>query len=481
MPDELTALTAGELARRIQARDVSPVEVVDQTLARVAATEPLINAFISLVVDQARADASVAEAEIAAGNYRGPLHGIPLAVKDNIAVRNTITTGGAKFLEDNTTPDDAEAVRRLRAAGAIVIGKTNLHELAFGSTTINPHFGTTRNPWNLDCVAGGSSGGSAAALAARQAPLALGTDHAGSIRIPASLCNVVGLKPTHGLVSVRGLVGSRNVTADHVGPMARTVADVAAMLDVIAGHDPRDPLSLDRRAGDYTAALQGEDLRGLRVGVPANFYFDVIDPDVEAIVRTAIDQLERFGATLIETRLPDMEAMVGVRVALGAEGLAFADPYLKAAPEQFSDELRRTLLALYFVSARDLARGNRVRRLLTNELAAVFNDVDVLASPTTSTAAFPVTAKTVTFRDNRTGGDVDVPAGRSLIRSTWPTNLTGQPAISVPAGFTAAGLPVGLQLTAAAFDEATLLRTAYAYEQATGWVHAVPNLEPAAG
>jgi aspartyl-tRNA(Asn)/glutamyl-tRNA(Gln) amidotransferase subunit A len=251
--------------------------------------------------------------------------------------------------------------------------------------------------------------------------------------------------------------------------MARTVADAAAMLDVLAGHDPLDPCSSDRRCGGYSAGLSTDGLAGKRVGVPTNYYFDLIDPEVETLVRAAISRLELQGATVVDVRLPDLEEMVGVRVALGAEGLAFADPFLRTVPEQFSDELRRTMLALYFVPARDLARANRVRRLLQQRFAATFAQVDLLATPSTCVAAFPIEAPTVRSRDRRSGHDVEVPASRSLIRATWPTNLTGNPAVSVPAGFSADGLPVGLQLTARPFEEALLLSAAYAFEQATTW------------
>jgi aspartyl-tRNA(Asn)/glutamyl-tRNA(Gln) amidotransferase subunit A len=476
MTAALHTLTLSELGSLLRSREVSPVDVVQASLDRMESTEPELQAFISRTGDSALAEARQAEAEIAAGDYRGRLHGIPFAVKDNLAVRGTVTTAGARFLADNTTADDAEAVRRLRQAGAVVVGKTNLHELAFGSTTINPHYGTTRNPWRLDHVAGGSSGGSAAAVASGQVPLALGTDHAGSIRIPAALCGIVGVKPTHGLVSVRGLVGSRNITADHVGPMARTVADAAVMLDVLAGHDPLDPCSADRRSGNYSAGLSPEGLAGKRVGVPTSYYFDLIDREVETLVRAAVSRLEQLGATVVDVRMPDLEAMVGARVALGAEGLAFADPFLRTVPEQFSDELRRTMMALYFVPARDLARASRVRRLLQERFAATFEEVDLLATPSTCVAAFPVEAPTVGSWDRRNGQDVEVPSSRSLIRATWPTNLTGNPAVSVPAGFTAAGLPVGLQLTARPFEEALLLSAAYAFEQTTTWSARHPSL-----
>src|SRR5579883_3171512 len=272
MAEELLALTALELAQRLERRALSPVELVRAVYARLDATEPRWHCFVLRTEETAFAEARQAEAEIAAGRYRGPLHGLPLAVKDNIAVANTVTAAGAQCLRDYWTPHDAEVVRRLRAAGAIVVGKTNLHELALGSTTNNPWFGATRNPWAPDRVPGGSSGGSAAAVAGRQVPLALGTDSAGSVRMPASLCGNVGLKPTHGRVSMRGLVASLTVTTDHIGPLTRTVADAALMLEAMAGYDPQDPFSVDRPVPAYRAAL-GRDLRGVRVGVPTNYYF----------------------------------------------------------------------------------------------------------------------------------------------------------------------------------------------------------------
>jgi aspartyl-tRNA(Asn)/glutamyl-tRNA(Gln) amidotransferase subunit A len=474
-PLELTAL---ELAGLIERRAISPVEMMRAVQQRLDETEPVLNAFISRRDDEAMDEARAAEAEIAAGRYRGPLHGLPLAVKDNIAVAGTVTTAGAKFLSDNVTHEDAESVRRLRAAGAIVVGKTNLHELAAGSTTVNIHYGTTPNPWALDRVAGGSSGGSAAALAARQLPLAMGTDHAGSIRMPGSLCGVVGFKPTHGRVSVRGLVGARNITADHIGPMTRTVADTALMLEAMAGHDPLDAASIDRPVPSYLASLE-EGIAGLRLGVPASFFFDLLDPEVERGTRAAILLLEQLGATVVEVKLPDLEAMMAARIAMAAEGLAALDPDLKARPEQFGEDLRRQLYALYLIPARDLARSNRVRRLIQDLFRQVFEQVELLATPATVVPAFPITAATVTLRDHRTGQDVSVSSQSILSRSTAPFNLTGLPAVSVPAGFTAAGLPFGLQLVGPAFEDARVLRAAYAYEQATRWHERTPDISTA--
>jgi aspartyl-tRNA(Asn)/glutamyl-tRNA(Gln) amidotransferase subunit A len=477
MSTELTELSGLELAPRIAAREVSPVEVVRAVYERLDATEPVWNCFVERTAERALAEAQIAEREIAAGRYRGPLHGLPLAVKDNIAVADTVTAAGAKFLHDNLTPDDAVAVQRIAAAGAIVVGKTNLHELALGSSTINPWWGATRNPWNTDYIPGGSSGGTAAAVVGRQVPLGLGTDSAGSIRMPASVSGCVGLKATHGRVSERGLVASLTVTTDHIGPMTRTVADAALMLEAIAGYDPHDPFSIDRPVPAYRAAL-GRDLTGLRVGVPTNYYFDLIDPEVEAGVRTAIGTLAGLGAELVEVTIPDLEAMMQARWGLSGEGLAFVTPYLRSRPEQFSEELRTRLLTAHFVLARDYARANRVRRLLMERFAAVFRTVDLLAAPATIIPAYPISDDHVTVRDNRTGQDVQIGTANVLIRNTATHNMSGLPSISVPAGFTARGLPFGLMLTARPFEEELLLAAAHTYEQATPW-HTRRPVEPA--
>ena len=475
MAGDVLDLSALELARAIETREVSPVEVVESTLQRLDETEPLLNAFVIRLDEEARAAARQAEQEIAAGRYRGPLHGIPLAVKDNIAVAGTVTAAGAKFLADNFTAEDAESVRRLRTAGAIVVGKTNLHELALGSTTVNPWYGTTRNPWRTDCIVGGSSGGSAAAVAARQVALALGTDSAGSVRMPSSVCGIVGLKPTHGRVSMRGLVASLTVTTDHIGPMTRTVADAALMMDAMAGHDPQDPFSRDRPRPPYREAL-GPDLRGARVGVPTNFFFDVVDREVEAGVRAAIRELEGLGASLVEVAIPDLEEMMETRAGFGGEGLAFVMPYLRAHPEQFSDALRRRLYANFFITAADSARTNRVRRLVQERFAAVFRTVDLLATPATAVPAWPIPDVIVPAYDHRVGREVEQPEATVLRRLTAPGNSTGLPAITVPCGFTGGGLPIGLQLMGRPFDEARLLAAAHAYEQATPWHTRRPTL-----
>lgn len=479
MTTDLLDLTALALAGKVERREVSPVEIVQAVQQRLDETEPFLNAFISRRDEQALAEARTAEAEIAAGRYKGPLHGLPVAIKDNIAVAGTISTAGAKFLANNATPDDAEAVAQLKLAGAIVVGKTNMFELAVGNRSINPHYGDARNPWGRNHDAGGSSGGSAVAVAARQAPLALGTDAAGSVRMPSSVSGIVGLKQTQGRVSGRGIVASQNVTVDHIGPMARTVADAALLLEAIAGYDPSCPTTQDRPVPPYRTLLR-ETLTGVRVGVPTNYYFDLVEPAVEAGVRSAIRVLEELGATTIPIEIPDLEELMAARIALSAEGLALHDPWLRAHPEQYGAELRRRLLANYFIPSRDLARAYRVRRLLKERFAAVFEQIDLLAAPTTPITTFPLDATEAPVRDNRTGETVLRPVAVLMMRLTSPGNVSGLPAISVPGGFTSTGFPIGFQMLARPFEEELLLGAAHAFEQATGWFARKPPYVTAA-
>jgi aspartyl-tRNA(Asn)/glutamyl-tRNA(Gln) amidotransferase subunit A len=465
---DLCDLTALELADQISSRAVSPVEVIRAVQQRLDETEPFLNAYIARLDERALAEARAAEAEIAADGYRGPLHGVPIAIKDNIAVAGTMTTAGSKVLADNLTAEDAEVVRRLRAAGAIVVGKTNMTEMAAGARSRNVHYGNARNPWGPNHDASGSSGGSAISVAARQVPLALGTDAGGSVRLPAAFTGVVGLKQTHGRASTRGLLASGNVTGDHVGPFGRTVADVALALEAMAGYDPLDPTSADRPVPAYREALR-EQLVDVRVGVPTSFYFDLLDPEVERGIRTAIEVLGQLGATLVPTEIAELEDLLAARAGLTAESLAFHDPYLRASPELYGEELRHRLLASYFIPARDLARAHRIRRILKERFAAVFREIDLLATPTCATPAVPLTDDTLWLKDYRTGEMVECDFMQPMVRMTALFNATGQPAISVPGGFTGAGLPIGLQLVGRPFEEELLLGAAHAYEQATRW------------
>ncbi|HEV7664061.1 MAG TPA: amidase [Chloroflexota bacterium] len=461
---DLLQLSATDLAARLSTGAASPTAVADAVAERVAATNAMQRSFISFDAADVAAQARALAREIP----RGLLHGVPVAIKDNIDVRGQVTTAGTSFLGDNVADFDAYVVVRLRAAGALISGKTNLHEFAYGATGLNPHHGTPPNPFDPQRVPGGSSSGSAVAVASKIVPLALGTDAAGSIRMPASLCGIVGLKPTHGRVSARGLVASHNATVDHIGPLARTVADAARCLQAIAGYDPADPMSLDEPVPDYVAALdQRQSLRGVRVGIPSTYFFDCVDPEVEDGVRRAIDSLGHLGATLVSVDIPDVMAMMAARLALFADGLAWHVPHLRSQLHAYSPEIRQRLLTDLFVQGHEYARASRVRRLLQERFARAFRDtgVDVLASPTTPMPA-PLIDQDYIVLPSADGHCQAEPVGLAMLRLTAPANLTGLPALSVPAGLTQpAGLPFGLQLMARPFDESVLLSVAHVYEQ----------------
>jgi aspartyl-tRNA(Asn)/glutamyl-tRNA(Gln) amidotransferase subunit A len=463
---DLLDLTASELAAKLRNGDIAVPAVAHAVAMRIAETDPERHAFISFDAADLAAQAEVLDRE----SPRGLLHGVPVAIKDNIDVCGQPTTAGTSFLDDNVARRDAHAVAQLRRTGALIAGKTNLHEFAYGATGVNPHHSTPPNPFNANRVPGGSSSGSAVAVATCQVPLALGTDAAGSIRMPASLCGIVGLKPTHGRVSTRGLVASHNATADHIGPLARTVADAALCLQAIAGYDPEDPLCIDMPVPDYVGALdRRESLRGVRIGVPTTYFFDRVDPEVEAGVRVAIDSLAGLGATLVALDIPDVGPMMAARLALFADGLAFHLPYLRSHPERYSQEIRQRLYTDLFVQAHEYARASRVRRLLQQNFARAFVDhaVDLLAAPTTPMPAPLIGQDLIVLPSGATGHCEAEPVGLAMLRLTAPANLTGLPAVSVPAGVTDQfGLPFGLQLMARPFAECLLLSVAHVYERA---------------
>ena len=458
-PANVAELGATEISTLVRAGAFDPSNVARVTLERIEATEPTLRAFIS--VDRAPT--------LASDGCDGLLAGVPVAIKDNLDVAGFCTTAGSRVLghAGRKADVDAAAVARWRAAGALIVGKTNLHEFAYGATGVNPRWSTPANPWNSRCIPGGSSSGSAVSVAARQVPLALGTDAAGSIRMPASLCGIVGLKPTRGRVSTRGLLASHNASLDHVGPLARRVADVALGLQACAGYDALDSTSLDEPVPDYVAGLGARsDLRGLRVGVPRAYLFERVDPEVEHGVRLAIDHLTKLGATLVTFEIADLEDMMAARLALFADGLVFHLPHLVAHPELYSREIRHRLYTDVFVTAHDYARAARVRTILRDRFAAAFRDdkLDVLAMPTTPVTALPLDQWLLDWP-----GRGEEPVGLALLRLTAPFNLTGLPAISVPAGFTDTNLPFGLQLVARPFAECLLLQVAHHFEQTTAW------------
>ena len=453
-------LSLTDAATEIAAGRLSPVELTDSVLARVEATEPALGAFACVTADRARADAARAEAEIAAGRLRGPLHGIPLGVKDLFDTAGVPSTASSAVWAGRVPDRDAAVVERLVAAGMVLVGKTHTHEFAFGGETP-----TTRNPWDTGRIPGGSSGGSGAAVAAGSCTVALGSDTAGSIRIPAALCGTVGLKPTYGRTSRRG-VASLSWSLDHVGPLARTVRDCALLLDAMAGVDPEDPATVDAPPPGAVAALDtaGEDLTGVRVGVPTNWFFEHVSADVARAVHAAIDRLAALGAQLREVTVPHAEQVLGTQWGiLMPEAAAYHRERLRESAYLLTDDVRLGLEVGELIPATDYIQALRMRTLLQRGWAAMFADVDVLVAPTMAFAAPAVGQRDVTWAD----GTVEDVA-TTLIRLTCPADLTGQPALSIPVGFDPAGLPLGMQVIGRPFDEVTVLRVGAAHERAAG-------------
>ncbi len=461
---ELTQLSIVEAAELIRKRKLSPLELTEACLERIGLLDARLHAFITVARQEALQAAQQAANAIARGRYKGPLHGIPFALKDLFATAGLRTTAGSKILADHVPAEDAAATARLKAAGAIILGKLNLHEFAFGATGVNPHYGSVPNPWDDTRISGGSSSGAAAAVAVGECPAALGTDTGGSIRIPASLCGIVGLKPTYGRVSRRGVV-PLSWALDHVGPMTRSVEDAAVVLGAIAGRDPLDESSSEEPVPDYRQTLKEGKLKGLRIGVPSEYFFEDVDPEVQEAVRLAIAALGKLGAELRDVSLPHItEAPAAVSAIMLPEALAYHQRWLRERPQDYGDDVRQrlelgtTYLAVYCVQAQ------RLRSLIIEEWRReVFDKVDLLATPTT-----PVPAPGLEENELQTT--------LNLVRFTGPFNLTGLPAISVPCGFTKAGLPIGLQLAGRWFEEGTVLGAAHAYEQATEWHQRAPSL-----
>lgn len=458
----LCYLSAGEVSRLIRKREVSPVEVVKAHLARVEALEPALNSFITLLPEQAMEEARVAEHEIESGQYRGPLHGIPIGLKDLFYVKGVPNTSGSKIF-DHFIPDyDSTLALKLREAGAILLGKLNLHQFAYGPTGENPDYGNMHNPWDRERIPGGSSGGSASATASGQCTLAMGTDTGGSIRIPSALCGLVGLKPTYGRLSRYGMT-VLSWSQDHPGPMTRTVEDCALVMNAVAGYDPRDPSSANMSIPDFTQSLT-ENIKGLRVGVPKEPFEDPVDSEVEHFVRSAIELLGKLGATIHEMSWPMYHESKAISsTILMAEATAYHSQLMKRQGSRLDPKVRLRLEAGLLISAVDYLQAQRARRLFYQQSCDLFKNVDLLAGPTV-----PITACNI--------GTEEVQIGNTLLgviplltQHTRPYNLNGFPAITVPCGFSRNGLPVGFQLAGKPFDEATVLRGAFAYEQATEW------------
>ncbi len=478
-------LTLAEARRRLVERDVSSVELTQAVLDHIQAVEPQLHAFLTVTGELALEQAQAADDRRKSGQA-STLTGIPLAIKDVIVTKDVTTTCASRTLENWVPPYDATVVSRLKDAGAVMVGKTNMDEFAMGSSNENSAFGPAHNPWDTSRVPGGSSGGSAAAVAACEAFGALGTDTGGSIRQPASLCGVVGIKPTYGRVSRYGLVAFAS-SLDQCGPFARTVEDAALLLEAIAGYDPRDSTSADIPVPRYAEQLNG-DVRGLRVGVPKEYFVEGMEPGVAAAIRTAIDNLRDLGATIVDVSLPytkyalpvyyiiapaeasaNLARFDGVRYGVRVEGGNLWDEIENTRGQLIGAEVRRRImLGTYALSAgyydAYYRRAQKVRTLIRRDFQQVWEQVDLLAAPTSPTVAFPLGAK------------VDDPVAMYLSDvCTLPINLAGVPGVVVPCGFSE-DLPVGLQLIGKPFDEATLLRVAHAYEQDNTWMERQPSL-----
>jgi aspartyl-tRNA(Asn)/glutamyl-tRNA(Gln) amidotransferase subunit A len=454
---ELKQLTLANAIELVAQRKVSAEELVSAALSRIERLNPQVRAFIT-VIDDARV-----------ASHNPPLRGVPLSVKDLYDTAGIRTTAGAKVFADRVPADSANCVSRLQAAGATIVGKNNMHEFAFGVTTINPHYGAARNPWDTERISGGSSGGSASAVALGMGFASLGSDTGGSIRIPASLCGIVGLKPTYGRVSVRGVV-PLSWSLDHTGPMTRTVQDAAILMEIIAGHDPLDVYSRDVSVPRYTEALTGN-IKGVRVGVPKNYFFENISSTVDGALQKALRDLEQLGAQMVPIEMPGIAIHKGMWLQIASpEAYSFHESLLQKYSDQYGSDVRARLEPGRVLLSMDYVRAQRARTLLKQQCKKLFEEIDVIVTPT-----LPIVAPRIDDVHKPWGSGVETPVA-SLGRLARYFNLTGLPAISIPCGFTADSLPIGMQIAGKAFDEATVLRVAHAYEQNTRWFERHPGI-----
>lgn len=477
----LPFLTITEISRLIKNKEVSPVELTQAVLQRIAELDGRINSYITVLHDEALRSAEEAEKLISSGTYLGPLHAVPIGLKDIFVMKGVRTTCGSKILENFVSPYDATVTRKLKQSGAVIVGKNNMDEFAMGSSTENSYFGPVRNPWDLERVPGGSSGGSAASVSASLSFASVGTDTGGSIRQPASLCGIVGLKPTYGRVSRFGMIAFAS-SLDQAGPLAKTVEDAALVLNAIAGGDSKDSTSVQAPVPDYTKNLDGG-IKSLKVGIPKEYFIEGIDAEVGEVVRKAISLVEDLGGIVEEISLPHTEHAVstyyilapseassnlarydGVRYGFRIpDAKSVGDVYFKSRAEGFGAEVkRRIMIGTYALSAgyydAYYLKAQRVRTLIKMDFEEAFKKVDVIMTPTSPEAAFKIGEKT------------DDPLKMYLSDiCTIPCNLAGLPGISIPCGFTSNNLPIGLQILGKPFDEETLLRVAYTYEQHTNW------------
>jgi len=452
-----------QISELLRAKKLSPVELTNDCLNRIDKLNSALHAFITVTAKSAVLQAHQAEEEIQRGNWRGPLHGIPLGLKDLVDTAGVRTTAASAVFKDRVPAADAEVVRRLRAAGAVILGKQNLHECAYGGSSVISNFGVSCNPWNTAHITGGSSGGSAAAVAAGLCCAAIGSDTSGSIREPAAFCSLVGLKPTYGRISLRGVI-PLSPSLDHLGPLTRTVADAAIILQAIAGFDATDSSSANVTVSDYVAALD-QPLKPLRIGVPRKLFFEELDSEVTSSMNCALSALEHLGGEVRELELPE----TGDRTLQTAEAYAYHAQFLARSRGLYSEETLRRIEAGAGISAADLEQKRKELNQARHEIEQIFETVDILVTPTTPVPAPKISDLT---------GDPEAlrPRELLLLRNTRPFNVWGLPAISVPCGFTAAGLPIGLQIAGPHWQEARVLQVAHAYEQATKWHKREPEI-----
>jgi aspartyl-tRNA(Asn)/glutamyl-tRNA(Gln) amidotransferase subunit A len=462
---ELIDLSIRDASEMVRRRKVSPVELTNACLAQIDKLNPTLNAFITVTRESAAAEARAAEAEIQRGKWRGPLHGIPIALKDLFDTAGVRTTAGSGVFKDRVPTEDAEVVRRLKAAGAVSLGKTNMHEFAFGGSSLVTYFGGVHNPWERAHIAGGSSGGSAAAVAGRLCYGALGSDTAGSIRQPAAYCGIVGLKPTYGLVSARGVI-PLSWSLDHVGPLARTVGDTAILLQAIAGYDPEDTGSISIKIPDYTAALRMSPAT-LRLGVAREFFFESLDPEIERAMNQALAVLEKLTASMKDVKVSaSTQEQLRSTVRL-AEAYAYHAKMMATSPDLYQPETLARLRPAKDVDTVTYIQARRELEHTRRTIGQIFETIDLLITPTS-----PILPPAISEFTGDRNGSVDF-VNRN-IRNTSPFDVYGWPTISVPCGFSASGLPIGLQISAAVGQDAVVLQLAHAYEQATDWLNRRP-------
>jgi aspartyl-tRNA(Asn)/glutamyl-tRNA(Gln) amidotransferase subunit A len=458
---DLRNVSLSEAARLVGSKEVSPVDLVDCCLERIAAVNDRLKAYITVYDEQARQVARAAEAMIMAGHRLGPLHGVPIALKDNIALQGLRTTAGSQVLADWVPDEDATVAARLKGAGAIFVGKTNMHEFAWGGTSDNPHYGTCRNPWDDERFPAGSSGGSGVAVAARTCYGALGTDTGGSIRLPSAINGIVGIRPTIGRVSNHGVIPLA-WTMDTVGPMARSVEDCALMFNVIAGHDPKDEASALEPVANYTADL-ARGVKGLRIGIVPGYFFHHLQPPVHDAVRRALATFEGLGATVVDVEIAHIHGNISAQLTIeAAEPSTYHQGWLRERPDAYGDDVRSLLEIGEMLLATHYIQAQRYRRLLRREFLDAFKSVDVFICPSLPFTATRVRETTVVI-ENGVAEDML----SAIMQFTGVPSLTGLPSLNVPCGFDDDGLPIGMQIIGQPFDEATLFRVGAAFQSVT--------------